>query len=40
MVLKGTAYVDSFRYGNTPTLQKAWKERIEPYLKDYPYVST
>ncbi len=38
MVQYGTAFVDTFRYGNTPILQKAWKERVEPFLDGYPLV--
>ena len=34
----GTAFVDNFRYATTPLYKKVWKERIEPYVEDYPKV--
>ncbi len=39
VVQYGTAYVDTFRYGNTPVLREAWTDRIEPYLETYPKVA-
>ena len=34
-VTPGTSHVDYFKYSTNPILQKAFKERIEPYLDEY-----
>ena len=31
----GTSYEDSFKYSTDPIWQKAYSERIEPYLEEY-----
>ena len=35
---RGTLYVDEFRHAKEPYKVKLYKERIEPYLSDYPLV--
>ena len=39
LLQKGTSYVDMFRYSTDPSLSRIFKERIEPYLANYPTVS-
>ena len=34
-IIPGTSSEDFFRYSNDPVMQKAWKERIEPYMDFY-----
>ena len=37
-VLPDSVYADEIKYSNILMWQKAWKERVEPYLEDYkPY---
>ena len=39
-ILAGSAQEDAFKLSKDDVLQRAWKERIEPYLEDYrPYYS-
>ena len=37
-IMPGSVYEDDFKLSLDPLFQRAWKERIQPYLKDYrPY---
>ena len=39
VMLKGTAFIDYLRYSTNPVMIRIWKERVEPYLDEYPLVS-
>ena len=34
-VLPGSSTADAFRYSTDPLTQRAWRERIEPYLDEF-----
>jgi hypothetical protein len=34
--MKGTSYVDDFRYATDPLWQRAWTERMAPYVDKLP----
>ena len=37
-IIPGSVFEDDFKFSLDSTFQRAWKERIRPYLKDYvPY---
>ena len=37
-LIPGSSYEDAFKVSKDPEWQKAWKERLQPYLGDYvPY---
>ena len=35
----GSAYMDSFKFSEDPDWQRAWKQRLEPYLDNYEHTS-
>ncbi len=35
IITPGSANEDFFRYNKDPIFQRAWKERIKPYLEEY-----
>ena len=40
-VRQGTSYEDAFKTATDPFWQKAWIDRVEPFLQDYrPYYGT
>ena len=38
-LIPGSSYADDFRYSTDPLMQRAWTERIEPYLDEFHTVS-
>ncbi len=34
-VIPGSSFMDAFKFAKDPNWQKAWKDRIEPYLDEY-----
>ena len=38
-LLPGSAEEDEFRYSTDPLMQRAWTERIEPYLDEFHTIS-
>ena len=38
-MLKGTAFIDDLRDSTNPVMIRIWKERVEPYLDEYPLVN-
>ena len=35
ITMPGSAYTDLFKYSKDPFWQRAWKERMEPAMKDF-----
>ena len=36
MVMAGSAQADEFKYSTDPIWLEAWKDRIDPYINQYP----
>ncbi len=39
IVAPGTSYMDVFERGNTDLLRGIYRDRIKPYVGEYPFVS-